>query len=198
VVVTGDHGEEFGEDGRYGEHWSTHDGTQRVPLLVKPPADADVERGRRSQLVTNVDMAPTIADYAGFEAPERWQGRSLWPVLEASDADWRDAIFFDHGLYTAQRALRTDRWKLIETSHPGMWDGVLPETQLYDMEEDPWEQTNLAADRPEVVSRLRDRLTERVEEYQSEYGDTLNAVAERGPTGYRAFRDDFDGVAGNQ
>jgi arylsulfatase A-like enzyme len=140
-------------------------------------------------------MAPTIADYAGFEAPAQWQGRSLWPVLEADDAAWRDAIFFDHGLYTAQRALRTERWKLIQTSHAGMWDGVVPETQLYDMDADPWEQTNLAEDRPKVVSRLDDRLQALVEDHRGEHPDTLDSVAERGPAGYLAFREAYDGVS---
>ena len=195
IVVTADHGEEFGEHGLYREHWSTHDGTQRVPLLVKPPADTPFEAGDRSQLVTNVDMAPTLADYAGFEAPARWQGVSLRPVLESAEESWRDAIFVDHGLYTAQRALRTDQWKLIKTAHPGMWDGVIPETQLYDLEADPWEQSDRAEANPDVVSRLEDQLTSLVEEYQQNGQDTLETVATNGPSGYLAFRDEFEGVA---
>ncbi|MFC7249195.1 sulfatase [Halomicroarcula sp. GCM10025324] len=195
IIVTGDHGEEFGEHGLYREHWSTHDGTQRVPLLVKPPADAAAETGHRSQLVTNVDMAPTVAEFAGLEAPARWQGRSLCPVIESGDVDWRDAVFVDHGLYTAQRALRTDQWKLIRTYHAGMWDDAIPELQLYDMETDPWEQTNLAEENPEVVSRLESRLATLVESRQGPYRDALREVAERGPAGYRAFQEDFNGVS---
>jgi len=195
IVITADHGEEFGEHGLYREHWSAHDGTQRVPLLVKPPADTAFEPGHRPHLVTNVDMAPTVATYAGFDAPDRWQGESLRPVLESQNEPWRDAIFFDHGLYTAQRAVRTDDWKLIETYHAGMWGDAVPETQLYNLEDDPWEQSDVAEANPAVVSRLEDRLTSLVEDHQQNGKDALQQVATNGPSGYLAFRDEFDGLS---
>ncbi|MFC7157519.1 sulfatase [Halomarina halobia] len=194
IVVTADHGEEFGEHGLYREHWSTHDGTQRVPLLVKPPADTDYEPGHRPQLVTNVDMAPTLAAYAGLDAPPRWQGDSLRAVLESADEPWRDAVVFDHGLYTAQRAIRTDRWKLIKTYHAGMWEGPIPDVQLYDMEADPWEQSDLSELELEVVDRLECKMAVWVEEHLGSDEDALRTVATHGPAGYRAFRDEFEGV----
>jgi arylsulfatase A-like enzyme len=48
IVTTPDHGEEVGEHGLYVEHWSTHDGTQRVPMVIKPPADVDFDPGTPS------------------------------------------------------------------------------------------------------------------------------------------------------
>ena len=194
IVVTADHGEEFGEHGLYREHWSTHDGTQRVPLLVKPPTDTEYESGRRSQLVTNVDMAPTLAAYTGLEIPARWQGDSVRPLLELADEPWRNAIVFDHGLYTAQRAIRTDPWKLVKTYHAGMWKSIVPETQLFDMNADPWEQLDLSETNPDVVSRLEDQLTDWVGEHQESDRDALQTVSKRGPAGYRTFHDGFDGV----
>jgi len=177
VVITADHGEEFGEHGVYREHWSTHDGTQRVPLLVKPPASHDYEPGSRDHLVTNVDMAPTLADYAGLEIPETWHGQSVRPVMESADADWRDHIVFDHGLYTAQRAVRTDRWKFIRTYHPSNWGHVTPDRQLYDMQADPWEQTDLSAEHPEIVDRLETTMLEWAETHRSEHEDSLRQTA---------------------
>jgi len=194
IVLTGDHGEEFGEHGLYREHWSTHDGTQRVPMVVKPPGGTPFEPGIRDQLVTNVDFAPTIADYLGVAPPDKWQGRSLRPVLESPDADWRDAVVFDHGLYTAQRAVRTDRWKLIHTLHPGMWEGVTPEYQLFDMDADPWEQTDVSGEFPEVVDRLQERTVLWAGRHRDGGVDPLYRVAEHGPSGYRSFSADFDGV----
>ena len=194
IVLMGDHGEEFGEHGLYREHWSTHDGTQRVPTVIKPPADTAVETGRRDHLVTNVDLAPTIADYLSVEPPARWQGRSLRPIVEDADADGRDAIVVDHGLYTAQRAVRTDRWKLIHTLHPGMWGGVLPEYQLYDMHDDPWEQTDVSDAHPDVVDDLDERKLVWAGRHREGSVDTLERVAEHGPSGYLSFADDFEGV----
>jgi len=194
IVLTADHGEEFGEQGLYREHWSTHDGTQRIPLLIKPPSDADVEPGWRDQLVTNVDYAPTIADLAGIdETPPSWQGRSLRPVLEDPAADWRDHVVFDHGLYTAQRAVRTDRWKFIRTYHPGHWPSVVPDRQLYDMEADPWEQENVAEEHPDVVEDLEERMFVWAERRSGPREDPLCEISREGPSGLGAGRD-WDGV----
>ncbi|WP_255475238.1 sulfatase [Halapricum sp. CBA1109] len=115
IVLLADHGEEFGEHGLYSEHWSTHEGTQRIPLVVKPPGGA--ARERSDALVTNVDIAPTVADYAGLARPAAWQGRSLEPLVAGDDPEWRERVVLDHGLYTAQRAVRTERWKFVRTYH---------------------------------------------------------------------------------
>lgn len=73
VVLIADHGEAFGEHGRYREHGDVHEPTQRIPLLAKPPGPtASSARPRTDALVTNVDLAPTVADYVGFDAPARW------------------------------------------------------------------------------------------------------------------------------
>jgi arylsulfatase A-like enzyme len=194
VVVTADHGEEFGEHGLYREHWSTHDGTQRVPLIIKPPASAGVDSGVRDQLVTNVDIPPTLATLAGFDVPESWQGCSLEPVVRSAATNWRDAIVVDHGLYTAQRAVRTDRWKYIHTFDPGMWSGVVPEQQLYRIEQDPFEQENVAADYPSAVSKFERLMTRWARDHADSAGDELRAVARDGPSGTAAFEDRFEGV----
>jgi arylsulfatase A-like enzyme len=194
IVLTADHGEEFGEHGLYREHWSTHDGTQRIPLLVKPPADCPVETGGRDHLVTNVDLGPTLADYAGLDAPEGWHGESLRPVLEDEDAGWRDRIVVDHGLYTAQRAVRTDRWKFVRTYHPGMWEGILPERALYDLSADPWEQTDVAAEHPDVVADLEAEMVAWAERHRGTGEDGLLRVAREGPSGSAGRTDEYEGV----
>jgi len=191
IVLTADHGEEFGEHGLYREHWSTHDGTQRIPLVLKPPSDMKCVRGPRDQLITNVDLAPTIADYADLQTPTEWQGTSLRPIVETPEYDGREFVVVDHGLYTAQRAIRTEQWKLIRTYHSGMWERVTPEFQLYNMNTDPMEQTNLANKRPDTVNTLRGKLLEWVDRHRNISEDALLRVAKDGPAGYNAFVDEF-------
>ncbi|GAA0663608.1 sulfatase [Natronoarchaeum mannanilyticum] len=183
VIVTADHGEEFGEHGLYREHWSTHDGTQRIPLLVKPPADADVSPGARDHLVTNVDLAPTVADYLGVERPARWQGRSLRPAVADAGAESREFVVVDHGLYTAQRAVRTERWKLVRTYHPGQWADRLPEVALYDVIDDPWEQDDISDEHPDVVDELAETMAVWAEEHVGREEDALKETARIGPAG---------------
>jgi arylsulfatase A-like enzyme len=192
VVVTADHGEEFGEHAGYQTHWTAHEGTNKVPLIVKPPASTSAEPGRRSELVTNVDVAPTLADYAGLEPPAAWQGRSLRPLLAGENVSWRDRIVYEHGLFVAQRAIRTDRWKLLRTYHSGIWDDRFTDVALYDLEADPWEQTNVADDHPELVTKLRGRMTEWVEDHVGRDGDPLMAVARDGPMGYKVAANDWN------
>lgn len=182
IVISADHGEEFGEHGLYREHWSVHDGTQRVPFIIKPPASQPVEQGPRDQLVTNVDLGPTMVDYAGFEIPGAWQGESLRPVVEDRSTDWRDAIVFDHGLYTAQRAVRTDRWKFIRTYHPGDWPDVAPPRQLYDMEADPHEQDDVSEEHPELLEELETTMAVWAETHVGRDEDELKRTAREGPS----------------
>lgn len=202
IVLTADHGEEFGEQGVYRDHWSVFEGTQRVPLLVKPPttaagADEPVEAAgaARDHLVTNVDLAPTVLDYAGVDAPRGWQGRSLRPLVANGERPGRDHLVVGHGLYTCQRAVRTDRWKFVRTYHAGLWPGVLPDRLLFDLDADPWEQENVAADHPEVVRDLETRLGAWVDRHVGVDGDPLVRIAEaEGPHGYNRVRRRFEGV----
>jgi arylsulfatase A-like enzyme len=193
IVLTADHGEEFGEHGLYREHWSTHDGTQRVPLIVKPPASAGISPGTRDALVTNVDMTATVADFHDLEAPTSWQGTSLRGVLEDSAEAPYERIVFDHGLYTAQRAVRTDRWKFVRTYDPGMWGGAVPDRQLFDMHADPWEQDDVSAANPEVVEELEREMAVWAEEHVGRDEDTLKRVARVGPEGTES-KEGYDGI----
>jgi len=199
VVITADHGEEFGEHGSYRHHWSTHDGTQRIPLIIKPPSSVGGPSGASCDaLVTNVDVGPTVAACLDIEPPSGWQGRPLTPLVADPDAGrdgaWRPYLVVDHGLYMAQRAVRTDRWKLVKTYHPGLWAEVTPSIQLFDLPADPWEQSNVAADYPDVVARLTGYRREWVDEHRGPAEDSLRRVAREGPAGYRWFTDAFDGM----
>lgn len=89
------------------------------------------------------------------------------------DAEWRDAIVVDHRLYTAQRAVRTDRWKFVRTYDAGMWEGVLPDRQLFDMAADPWEQEDVSDRHPAVVESLETRMVEWAEEHRGRDEDSL-------------------------
>jgi arylsulfatase A-like enzyme len=83
VIFTSDHGELLGDHGIYLKGPFFYEPAVRVPLLVAGPG---VEAGATDALVELVDLAPTLCDAAGVEAPPGTQGRSLWPLL-TGDAD---------------------------------------------------------------------------------------------------------------
>ena len=120
-----------------------------------------------SEMVSNVDVTPSLLDALGLPVPASVQGRSFWRLLSANSYVARAEIFAEktfHTYYEPMRAIRTDRYKLIvnfEVStrvdvpsdirespiYPLMlseFDDVRPPRELYDLETDPWEQDNLA------------------------------------------------------
>ena len=102
-------------------------------------------------MAINVDIAPTILDLAGIDVSAWMQGRSLKPLLEGkTPADWRRDWYYEYFEYPAvhsvrkHRGVRTDRYKLIH------YHESPEEFELYDLEADPGERTNLYG-RPEVA-----------------------------------------------
>ena len=145
VIVTGDHGEAFGEPhATWGHGFRVYDESVRVPLIVWSPAM--VPQGRRVPTVgAHVDINPTIADLLGAAPAPSWEGRSLF----AADRPPR-AYFYaanDHYLL----GLREGPFKYIYNVSRGR-------DELYDVERDPDEQNNVAAEHPTVCRRLRQRL----------------------------------------
>jgi arylsulfatase A-like enzyme len=145
VVVTGDHGEAFGEPhATWGHGFRLYDEGVRVPLVLWSPVL--FPQGRRSDTVAgHVDVAPTVLDLLGFEAPDGWEGRSLFADRRPGRAYFYAAN--DHYLL----GVREGDLKYI-------YDASRGREQLFDLARDPDEQQDLAAVRPEVCRRLRQRL----------------------------------------
>jgi iduronate 2-sulfatase len=105
-----------------------------------------------------VDIYPTLAELAGLPAPhvpQGIEGRSLVPVLRDPGLGAKRHAYhvYPRGDRLG-RAVRTDRYRLVEWKVPGR-KADTAELELYDYAKDPLETTNLAAAQPEVVARLR-------------------------------------------
>jgi arylsulfatase A-like enzyme len=187
VILTSDHGEQMGGDGVYGDHTSTHEQTQRVPLVVRLPEKfgglrIPVAAGSRCPgLVLGLDLTPTLAELAGLAVPAGWQGRSLVPQLVEPMAPTRDHVVLTHGLYTAQRAVNDGVWKLVRTYHPGLF-GLAP-IRLFHLLDDPHETWDRSAEQPRVVARLQSLLEDFVQGHLAQTGepDPLTWIIEDGP-----------------
>ena len=94
-------------------------------------------------------MWATLVELAGGEVPQRWDGRSFAEGLRSAEPTGRDDLVLSHGAWTAQRSVRFDRWLCIRTYHDAFHG--FPDVLLFDVEADPFEQHDRAADRPEVV-----------------------------------------------
>jgi choline-sulfatase len=185
IIVSADHGEQFGELGVYGDHCAAAGAVHNIPLIVSWPGVTPPQR-EVDDLVLNVDLGPTLCDLLDLPVPAGWDGVSLAGQLRGQPVpDWRRHIVFTHGLYCCQRAVRTHQWQLTRTYHPGTFP--FERVMLHDVATDRYQTTNLATERPEVVAELDHLLVEWLNEQLGRPGvgpDPLQQVVETGPWKY--------------
>jgi arylsulfatase A-like enzyme/lipopolysaccharide biosynthesis regulator YciM len=150
VVFAGDHGESLGDHGEDGHGFFVYEATLHVPLIVVPPGSG--KAARRPEVVSLVDVLPTVVELAGLALPSVVQGRSLVPLLSgrggleprpAYSETYYPRIHFG---WSELEALDDGRYKLIESSDP----------ELYDLATDPSEKENLVGkDRERYLAMKR-------------------------------------------
>jgi arylsulfatase A-like enzyme len=151
VVVVGDHGESLGDHGEWTHGLFVYESVLHVPLMIRAPSSW--LRGRRVSGVTrSVDVMPTVLELLGIPHDNRIDGASLLPLVAGAR---RDRHAYAENLYpqsqfgwSAVRALRAERFKVIDTTRP----------ELYDLQQDPEERRNLFDAHPDVAERLLTRL----------------------------------------
>ncbi len=149
VLYSSDQGFFLGEHGWFDKRFM-YEESFRTPLIVRWPGV--VRPGSaNSDLVQNIDWAPTFLEIAGVKAPAEIQGRSLVPLLRgATPADWRQSLYYHYYEFPGTHSIRrhegvaTKQYKLIRFYGEGVPDGE--EWELYNLLNDPSEMHNLAAD----------------------------------------------------
>jgi arylsulfatase A-like enzyme len=139
----------------------------RTPLLVRYPNK--IRAGQQiDNFALNLDIAPTLLDYAGVPIPEQMQGRSMKDLLNGQKVhNWRDKIYYHYygknfGM-TAHYGIQTERYKLIHFYDP------IDSWELYDLQKDPDEMNNLYDDAQ--YTGLIASLKKDLQELQVKYGD---------------------------
>lgn len=159
VIICADHGEGFGEHGRFGHHPHLYDELLRVPLIVDAPSISP--REDESQ-VSLVDIAPTIYDLTGVPTPGDVQGESLLSVIDEEEE--RVAISASSGENVMARNI--DEWKYFATRTTDwkcFWRRDIDTVELYDLNADPRELEDVSESNPEVVERFCSSLTDHLE-----------------------------------
>jgi arylsulfatase A-like enzyme len=172
VLFTSDHGCHFKT--RNGEYKrSCHESSIRVPTVFTGPGFRG--GGQLQELVSLVDLPPTLLDAAGLEVPEQMQGRSVIPLLRGEVDDWPEEIFVQISEAQVGRAVRTHRWKYgVDAPDAQGSNGPgadrYEEQYLYDLQADPYELNNLIGleSHREVAQVMKQRLVRRMEEVGEE------------------------------
>jgi len=154
IVITADHGEEFQDHGGWWHGKTLYEEQIHVPLLVKWPKGKVGGPARvDDRPVRQIDIAPTLLTLAGAPIPTGMQGKDLAvPTVQRNDAERMHYAEEDHE-GNVLRAIRTEDWKLIEANE-GNPRGVAP-VELFAIDRDRGEKTNLAAEKPEVADDMR-------------------------------------------
>jgi arylsulfatase A-like enzyme len=145
VIFAADNGLAVGQHGLLGKQ-NLYDHSWRMPLVISGPG---VPKNRRAGTLCHLmDLCPTIAEFVGVKMPADIDARSLIPALHRDSAIIRDSVVAPYR--EVQRAVRTDRWKLILYNVEGR-----KTTQLFDLNADPLEMNNLAG-QAEHAGRVAD------------------------------------------
>ena len=146
IIFASDHGEMNMEHRQYLKN-ALYEASARVPLIISGP---DVQEGEAIQdLVSLIDLYPTLMDMAGLRPPKDLSGYSLMPHLTKKPAghpDWVLSQYHSNFSNTGIFMLRQDHWKYV--AYPGY------EPQLFDLVKDRNERTNLAESEPEQVKKM--------------------------------------------
>lgn len=167
VIYTSDNGFFLGDFGLFNKMWM-YEESLRLPLLVRYPDHVKPEI-INTKMVSILDFAPTILDYARAEIPKELQGRSIRAILEGkSITEWREGHYYHYyGQYDvpAHVGVRTSKYKLIHYYNEDYWE-------LYDMVNDPRESQNIysQSNQSEVLAKMNTLM----EKLQLKYEGVIN------------------------
>lgn len=142
IIFTSDNGFFLGEHGLAGK-WYMQEESIRLPLIIRHPK---LPKALANGMALTIDIAPTIMELAGAKIPAGVQGKNLVPLLKDGKAPLRTEWFYEHhyghkGRIPRSEGVRTDRWKYVRYIDPQP-----PVEQLFDLQNDPHEQNDLASD----------------------------------------------------
>lgn len=153
IVILSDHGEGLGDHGEDEHGLFLYRSTIQVPLLIKTPSSLRAGQ-RESTPVQHADLAPTLLSLAGLPTPSGMSGRSLVPLLDGTGSIAPAPIYAEamspryHFGWSELYALTDERYRYIKA----------PRAELFDLTEDPREQTSVIGARSSVASAMASAL----------------------------------------
>jgi arylsulfatase A-like enzyme len=173
VIYASDQGFFMGEHGWFDKRW-IYEESLHMPFIIRWPGT--VKPGTRfTEMIQNIDYAPTFTDIAGGTTPANLHGRSFLPVLKGeTPADWRKSIYYHY--YDSGHAVpvhygtRTDRFTLAYYPNTKEWE-------LFDLTKDPQQMRSVYAD--PAYSATVAELTTELTRLRGQYGDTEEGTPAR-------------------
>src|SRR3954471_12180815 len=168
VMILGDHGESLGDHGEQSHGFFVYNSTTHVPFAIRSPRTAAAGPHSVADPVRSVDVMPTALDLLGIAPPGGISGRSLAPLLSGAARElnldaYSEAMYpLHHYGWSDLHALRAGRYKIIDAPRP----------ELFDLDRDPQESTNLYPER----RQLGDRMIAQLRSLESGFSKTQAAL----------------------
>lgn len=185
IIFTSDHGCMLGEQGE------VHKGVNRLrnqctrlPLFIRHPQG--IRAGERvSDFVQHTDLLPTALALMEVPQHERMLGQNVWPGQAGAGRDYIVTAFGPYASY------RTEKWNYVAA-----WDEVeKPRSpELYDLERDPEELTNVVAEHPEVATQLREGLEQHLRAHAGLTSGHFGGTAQFDALGEMGVKMSFDAL----
>ncbi|WP_258103409.1 sulfatase [Marinoscillum sp. MHG1-6] len=171
VIYTSDQGFYLGDHGWYDKRFM-YEPSLRMPFIMRYPGVIPAASVNHD-LITNVDFAPTLLDFAGIPSPDEVQGKSFRAnLIEGRNSDWREATYYHYYEYPfwhhvqPHYGIRNERYKLIHFYYDiDIWE-------FYDLKQDPDELNNVYGN-PEYAD-LIDQLKSELQKLQQQYEDDIS------------------------
>ena len=174
VIVNSDHGESLYDHECWFDHHGLYDAVLHVPLIIRYPGKVPAG-GRVGGYNQHKDLVPTLLELmeltpeeVGLSEGQRFDGRSLMPMVRGEVPSHEGEFYITECTWMRKHGWRTPHWKLIVALEPDFH--FKPPVELYNLVEDPGENTNLAESQPEVVSMLRERMERWIAQREGETG----------------------------
>jgi arylsulfatase A-like enzyme len=166
IILAGDNGLALGQHGLMGKQ-SIYEHSVRVPLVFTGP---DIPRGLKvDNFVYLLDIYPTLCDLLRIEVPSSVEGKSFASMFSNPKIETRANLYLAYA--DLIRGIRTRKYKLIG------YRGYANTTQLFDLENDPYETNDLSS--KEEYARVIAELRLELEKFKDEWGDKLHPVGKR-------------------
>lgn len=193
IIITADHGEDLGEFGVYGEHGMADEPVCRIPLIIRWPG---AKAGSRvAGFHDNVDLLPTIQQLLGTKkfGNYHYDGVSFANTLTEGEDCSKPYVVLTQCAHVCQRSVRFDQYIYIRTIHGGYH--LLPEEMLFDLENDPHQQMNLAESHPQLCAKgakmILDWNEQMMKTSTSDTDPMWTVMREGGPEHCRGHLEDY-------
>lgn len=166
IIITSDHGEEFYEHGELLHNRKAYEELVKVPLIIYGLKE---KNKRIKELVSHINLAPTIIDLINGEIPRNFVGESLLPLIRGKEGQVGEGVVITPDLDI--KAYRTKKWKLIRKKSM---------TELYKLDEDPKERINVAKQFPEKIRMLSQKMEKELgKQEKSRFKEKVEKIREQ-------------------